>query len=152
MRASKIGLWLSAFLVAGSASAFCQVIVQPNGSGHSVPVGAPAGQFLESVASSGPFDYTLAVYKNAQLKFTASGSVCTSGPSVNVSIDVPFSGFGLAGGDTLVFAFTVQHRGTDGNSRSTVVALIPVLGGSRPVSWLERWPEPAPRTWRREFA
>lgn len=141
MRASKIGLWLSAFLVAGSASAFCQVIVQPNGSGHSVPVDAQAGVFQESVATSGTFDYTLAVFKNSQLKYYGGGTVCTSGPSATVNVNLAFSSFGLAAGDTLTFIFTVQHQGTDGNSRSTVVSFIPVVPkttATRPISRLER--------------
>jgi len=130
MRASRIGFWLSAFLVAGALPAFCQVIVQPNGSGKTVPVDAAVGRFQQSVSTTGPIDYTLVVIKNFTPKFSGSGTVCTSGPSVNLSIDVPLSSFGMSAGDTLIFALTVKHRGSEGNTTSVIVSIIPVVGAT----------------------
>ena len=126
MRSARSCVWLSVFLFAASAPAFCQVIFPPNGSGFRIAADAPTMAYQQSVFSTGPFDVGLAIFQNGQLRFAAAALVCTSGPVTNVSINVPFGSFGLHSGDTILFAFTVRHRTTEGGTWSAILSVIPV--------------------------
>jgi hypothetical protein len=126
MRSVRSCLWLSAFLLGASMPAFCQVIFPPNGSGGRIAADLGTAAFQQTVYSTGAFDASLVVFRNGQPKFCASGTVCTSGPLTNVSVNIPFGSFGMQAGDTIIFAFTVRHRDTEGGTCSAVVSLIPV--------------------------
>jgi hypothetical protein len=130
MRRVRVGVWLAAFVAGASAPAFCQVIVPPNVSGRTIPADAGVLTFQQTVASDGAFHEHLAVYHNFKLAFLASGVVCTSGPLTTVDINIDFSQFGLVDGDTILFVYTVKHLGNDGNTRSKVISLIPVVAAS----------------------
>jgi hypothetical protein len=132
MRSARVGFWTAVFLAGACIPAFCQVIVPPNISGRTITADAGASAYQQSVYSTGNFDVSLTVFRNAQLRFAASGVVCTSGPLTNVSINVPFQQFGLSAGDVVVFLFSVRHRGTEGNTWSSVLTIIPVVAGSTP--------------------
>jgi len=127
MRSVRSLCWSAVFLAGAAAPAFCQVIVPPNVPGAAVPANAATGSFQQTVFSTGPFDFCLAILKNGQLKYVASAIVCTSGPFTTVKFDVPLGSFSLLAGDTLIFAFTVHHRGTEGNTTSLSLAIIPVV-------------------------
>lgn len=132
MRSVKCLVWSGLFLMGAAVPAFCQVIVPPNIPGAALPVDLGTAAYAQTVYSTGPFDFLLAVFKNGQLKFTACGTVCTSGPYTGISVDVPFGSFGLKAGDTLTFAFVVRHRGTEGNTASLTISVIPIVGAATP--------------------
>ena len=150
MRSVRSCLWLSAFLLGASAPAFCQVIFPPNTSGYRIAADAPTSAYQQSVYSTGAFDVGLAVYLNGQLKFAASGLVCTSGPMTNVSVNVPFGCFGLKSGDSVLFIFVVRHRSTEGGSCSAILSLIPVGPSAAEVTAPPKDPPPTSGTklWR----
>ncbi len=129
MRSARAGVWLAAFVVAGSASAFGQVILPPNGSGRTIAADLAVAPFQQSVHSTGAFDFTLAVLKNTSLRFVACGTVCTTGPTTNVTVNIPVGKFGLTPGDFVTFVWTVRHRDTEGGTTSAVIAIIPVVPG-----------------------
>jgi hypothetical protein len=126
MRSVRSCLWLSAFLLGASMPAFCQAIFPPNGSGFRIAANAGTSAYQQTVYSTGAFDASLVVFRNGVPKFAAAGTVCTSGPLTNVSINVPFGSFGMQEGDTIIFAFTVRHRTTEGGTCSAIVSVIPV--------------------------
>lgn len=129
MRSARAGVWLAAFVVAGSASAFGQVILPPNGSGRTIAADLAVAPFQQSVHSTGAFDFTLAVLRNTSLRFVACGTVCTTGPTTNVTVCVPVGKFGLVPGDFVTFVWTVRHRETECGTTSAVIAIIPVVAG-----------------------
>lgn len=131
-RARSISLWLSAFLLGTAVPAFCQVIVPPNISGRAIPTDIGTASFQAPVYSTGAFDASLLVFRNGQLKFFGSGTVCTSGPLTTVSFSVPFGQFGLTAGDAVTFALAIHHQGTEGNTTSVALSIIPVVTGSAP--------------------
>lgn len=130
MRRSRTALWLGVFLLGAAAPAFCQVIVPPNISGRTIPTDIGTTSFLDPVYSTGPFDATLLVFRNGQLKFFSSATICTSGPLTTVNISIPFGRLGLAAGDAITFAFAVHHQNTEGNTSSLSLSFIPVVAGS----------------------
>jgi hypothetical protein len=130
MRSVTCLVWSGLFLLGAAIPAFCQVIVPPNIPGAAVPANLATGSFSQSVFSTGPYDFSLAILKNGQLKYCASGTVCTSGPFSTVKFDVPLGSFDLHAGDTLIFIFTVRHRGTEGNTVSANISIIPVVGAT----------------------
>ena len=146
MRIARPLFWSTVFLMGAAVPAFCQVIVPPNIPGAAVPANAVTGSFQQTVFSTGPFDFCLAIVKNGQLKYVASAIVCTSGPFTTVKFDVPLGSFGLAAGDTLIFAFTVHHRGTEGGTTSLTLSIIPVVAApaSCPPTQTTRAPDLAP--------
>jgi hypothetical protein len=127
MRSVRSLVWLSVFLIGAAAPAFCQIIVPPNVPGAAVPANIGTSAFQQSVFSTGPFDVSLAVLRNGQLRFCTSAIICTSGPFTTVKFDVPLGSFGLAAGDILTFVFVVHHRGTEGNTTSLALSVIPVI-------------------------
>jgi len=148
MRSVTSLCWSAVFLAGAAAPAFCQIIVPPNVPGAAVPANAVTGPFQQTVFSTGPFDFCLAILKNGQLKFVASAIVCTSGPFTTVKVDVPLGTFGLIAGDSLIFAFTVHHRGTEGNTTTLSLAVIPVVAAPAtcPPTQTSRSPDIAPPT------
>lgn len=137
MRSVRTGVWLAAFVMGASVPAFCQIVIPPNGSGRTIEAGVVSIPFQQGVHSTGPFDFTLAVLKNAQLRYVASGIVCTSGPSTSVTFNVPVGQFGLSAGDYVTFIWKVRHRVSEGGTTSIITAMIPVVapsgGGDIPV-------------------
>lgn len=127
MRSIRTGFWLGAFLLGASVPAFCQIVVIPNGSGRVIPANSREGVFQETVYTTGAVDVSLSVLRNSTLRFTSSATISTSGPSVNVSINVPLGQFGLTPGDLVLFVFSVRHRGTEFNTGSVVLSMIPVV-------------------------
>lgn len=146
MRSVRSLFWSAVFLGATAVPAFCQVIVPPNVPGAAVPANAGTSSFQQSVFSTGPFDFLLVVLKNGQLKYTAAAIVCTSGPFTTVKFDVPLGSFGLTAGDTLIFAFTVHHRGTEGGTTSLTLSVVPVVAApaTSPPTQTSRAPDGAP--------
>lgn len=132
MRPLRIGIWLSAFLLAASVPAFCQVIVPPNVSGKTIPVDSGTAAFQQQVFSTGNFNATLLVFQDLRLKFFASADICTTGPLTTICFDVPFGQFGLDVGDAITFALRITHLGTEDNTRSLTISVIPVVAGSSP--------------------
>ena len=126
MRSVRSCLLLAAFLLGASAPGFCQVIFPPNTSGGRIAADSPTMSFQQTVFSTGAFDVCLGVFHNGTLKFAAAGVVCTTGPLTNVSIPVPFAGFGMKSGDSITFVFGVRHRLTEGGTTSAIAARIPV--------------------------
>ena len=136
MRSVRTGFWLAAFLVGASVPAYCQIIVPPNGSGRTIEANVLSSPFQQNVHSTGAFDFSLAVLKNTQLRFLVCGTVCTSGPTTTVTLNVPLGKFGLLAGDLVTFVWKVRHRDTEGGTTSIIVAVIPVVaasGGDVPV-------------------
>lgn len=131
MRSVRSLVWLSVFLMGAAAPAFCQIIVPPNVPGAAVPANIGTTAFEQSVFSTGPFDVSLAVLRNGQLRYCASALVCTSGPFTTVKFDVPLGSFGLVAGDSLMFALVVHHRGTEGNTTSLMLTVIPVIAAPK---------------------
>ena len=132
MRSVKCLVWSGLFVLGAAVPAFCQVIVPPNIPGAALPADLATAAYQQNVFSTGPFDFLLGVFKNGRLKFTACATVCTSGPYTAVSVDVPFGSLGLKAGDVLTFAFAVTHRGTEGNTTSLTISIIPIVGASSP--------------------
>jgi hypothetical protein len=127
MRSARTGLWLTAFLLGASLPAFCQVIVPPNISGHTIPSDIITGQFQQPVYSTGTFEATLLITKNYQIMFYGSVLVGTNGPITNVGFNIAFNRFGLVAGDSITFVFSVKHRATEGGTTSVTVSVIPVV-------------------------
>ena len=126
MRSVRSWMWVPLFVLGAALPAFCQPIFPPNGSGFRIPADAGTLAYQQTVFSTGAFDAALAVFQNSQLKFFATGIVCTAGPLTDVSINVPFGSFGLNAGDLVIFVFRVHHRATEGGTCSTIVSVIPV--------------------------
>jgi hypothetical protein len=120
-------VWSFLFLMGAAVPALCQVIVPPNIPGAAVPANIGTSAYQQTVYSTGTFDFTLLILKNGLPKYFTAATVCTSGPFTTITFDVPLGSFGLKAGDLLVFIFTVRHRGTEGNTTSTVTAFIPVI-------------------------
>jgi hypothetical protein len=127
MRSVRSLVWSSVFVMGAAVPAFCQIIVPPNVPGAAVPANIGTTSFEQNVFSTGPFDASLAVLRNGQLKYFVSSIICTSGPFTTVKFDVPLGTFGLVAGDSLIFAFVVHHRTTEGNTTSLTLSVIPVI-------------------------
>jgi len=128
------------FLAGAAVPAFCQVIVPPNIPGAAVPANVGTSSFQQTVFSTGPFDFTLTILRNGQVKYCVGATVCTSGPFTTLTFDVPLGCFGLTAGDTLIFLFRVRHRTTEGGTCSANIAIIPVVGATTtPPTQTSRW-------------
>ena len=149
MRSVKCLVWSGLFLLGAAVPAFCQVIVPPNIPGAALPVDIGTAAYQQTVYSTGPFDFLLGVFKNGRLRFVSCGTVCTSGPYTGVSIDVPFGSFGLRAGDVLTFAFSVTHRGTEGNTTSLTLSIIPIVAAPTQTTAAPRSAPSEPARWAR---